>query len=404
MAVKLVFLFFFCVLFFSFVSPYFVLEELNPNISDGETFVGFFEANLTSNLDISDLKIYSERRVVEFQKGIFSQGNKTFVYVVFSHEGQFRIESNKFLYYSEGKLKEGILNHSVIINSSGDSVLTISPGIVTGLTPSVNLINVGNRTLEIAVQNNSILLNKTESLNLILEPESNFFYLDIDSYKNFKIPVFYFNSSTNSSKNNSNLNESEGRSEKDEDLLFDLAKTVLVENLTSNENSSFEIVVKNLINKSIKINIDSTSPRFLFNDSLTIEPLGESVFSFLFFSEYGGIYSSNITFSSGDVEKNLGVLFYIYDNDSILLEGVVLNKSICSDVGEVCIEGEYCSEGSNLNVGGEVCCIGGVCNSYEEAENPKKNYLFGLISFLIVGVLVFIIYKRFSGAKSISKF
>jgi hypothetical protein len=394
----------FSFIFISFVSSAVVLEEINSNLQGGETFVGRLELDLKEDIRKEELKIFEGEREVSFEKGVFRSGNVTFFYVIFP-KGNFSIRVGSFLYYENGTLKEGSINHLISIGEGSDKILTISPGILYGSNLSLIVKNSGLKDLEVEIQGNKSSLGADSFRRVFINPESSFFYLDVKSYKTFKIPVFYFNDSLNDSGESNDINDSES-DETNESVksFFELEKNYLQANLTTNKSFVFEVSIENLINESFNVSVRSVLGRINFSEEIELEAFEKKIYSFEFFSEYEGIYSGNLTFSFNGSSEDLELFFYVLKNESSFDD--FLNRDIddsltCEDVG-----GEICSEacvGGSINFRFGMCCVGGKCRDYDYEEGSKKNYLVGILSLAVVGILGYVIYKKFKEVKATPK-
>jgi hypothetical protein len=171
-----------------------VLEELNPNLNAGETFVGRIEADLVRSISNSDVKVYEGRREVYLEKNIYRVDNLTFIYVIFTKSGNFRIEINDILYNYGGNTKWGSITKEVSVSDKQSKSLSVKPGIVYGSNISVVLSNVGSEALQVGLQNQNVNVPVGTFRRVYLNPEKEFFYLSVQSYgKTFTIPVIYFN-------------------------------------------------------------------------------------------------------------------------------------------------------------------------------------------------------------------
>ncbi len=397
-------IFVFCI---NLVSPL-LLEELNGEINAGETFVGEFEANLKNDLTKNDVKILEGRREVFFEKDILRYKNTTFIYVVFPKEGNFSLVVNDFLYYDNTTLKVGSINHSVSVGIAGSQVLTVTPGVISSYNLSILLKNIGSEALSVSVQGETYDIELNSSKRVNISPSGEFFYLDISSYKNFKVPVVYFNLSSEDEVPIINLTNITNESQIEEILFpFNLSISKIQANLTTNKTEVFYFSVRNNLNESISLKIDSNLKKIKYNKSLEIEPLESSEFTFEFFSENPGIFNDSIIFEFEEFSSELFLSFYVLENEE---EFVELFKDIeqnltCADVGgEICLINQECVGGSVRILNG-FCCVGGECKGSDELyPAPKKNYLLGFLSVAAAIALGLIVYKKFKDVKSTSKF
>ena len=392
--------FFFVIL--TFVSSTIVVEEINSNLQVGETFVGKIEIDFKENLRKEDLKIYDERREVFFEKDLFNYKNTTFFYVIFQEAGNYTLKTENFLYYENNSLKEGRIDYSIFIKNNSEEVLSITPGIIHGIDLSLTLVNQGSSDLEVVVQKNRTLVKVNSSKKILIVSDSDFFYLDVKGYKNFKIPVFYFNLSSNE-ENNSIENESDEENISGGGSAFEIDERMIRGNLTTNKTFIFGISLKNLLEEPINLGISSNLDGLSFNKTFSLEGLEEKEYPLEFFSEYEGIYSGKINFSFNESESGVEVLLYVLEDEESfkdLVDTDAEDNLACSENGgEICSENQFCSGGS-INPLLGFCCMGGTCKTIGEEEKPSKNYFLGIFALLIVGVVGYIVYKKFKETKA----
>lgn len=404
--------FFIFVILVGVVSANLSVEVLNENLNKGETFVGVIDADLVYNLDVGDIKVIQDRRNIPLEKGIFRYDNLTFFYIIFSREGKFTIESNEHLLYREnGSLVSEFLNLSVEIGNSGDEVLSIKPGILVGKTPSLMISNIGKNSLDVSVQNEKIELGINDIKRVNISPPSGLSYIDVKSYKTFKIPIIFSpDIEEDPVKNISEEdNDSLSSNEVNESIIpFELEIDFLEEIVTANETSFFNISILNKLNETIELNIGSSSEKLFFNDTISLLPYEEVSFNFEFFSEYGANFEGEIIFNFNDFKSFLNLSFLVFSDeeefDSII--GGYENLESCLDVGCVPLSGQTCKGGSVGFVGSDFCCVGGTCVSPKEEKEKSNsiNYVIGFLALVAAGALGYFFYKKYSGAKVKPKF
>ncbi|GEM_PF-6599906 len=407
---------FFIALFFYFYSVYsFDLKSLNGEVYAGETFIAEFEADLKSNLKKEDLKVYEERREVYFEKGIFSYKNKTFIYVVFPKKGNFSIQTDNLLYYENGTLMEKKINKIINVEGNKTEILQISPGVVIGNNLSFSLSNKGNKIIKGKFQNQTFELNEGESKNFFIKPEKEFFYLNIESYKSFKIPVVYF-PLENETKNNENktnnktINESikEPIKNKTEIKKVEINESLIEKFFEVNKTEVVSFYVKNLVNEKINLLLKCKIKNLNFSKDYNLSPFEERDI-FLFYSpNETGNYEENLTIFYENESLNITLKFFVITKESLKIKERIGDNekklTSCQEInGTPCSQSGFtCKNGNNVPfVGIGFCCIGGECVKIEEVNEKKNisNYVVGVVSFIILIIIVYLIIKKYKKVK-----
>ncbi len=399
------FILFFCTL--GFVSSSYFFEEINSNLHAGETFVGKIELDLKNDLILDDLKIFEGRREIFLDKGVFRRNNVTFFYIIFPKQGDFRIETGDLLYSSNGSLRSERIFHNISIGNASSKVLTLKPGILFGTNLSIFLVNSGSEDIEVSLQGNTTILTPNVSKNFEVLGINEFFYLDIQSYRSFKVPVFPMVFHETNLSNNTEINISNNYSSNTSDHLvyFLVASSNIEKNLVKNKNFKFNITLENYLNESLELGVLSNFSKIDFSENFTLEPFSENLFYFDFFSEETGVYSDKIVFISNESNQTFYFTFYVFEEDYDVNESYPDSPNItCEDLGgELCLINQECIGGIGRPIGG-YCCVGGVCKDYSEIYAPaKKNYLGGFFAVAIVGGIGYLIFKKFKAVKSVSK-
>ena len=402
-------------LVFLFFESAFALEliSLNEKIDAGETYASFFEAKLKSSLKKDDLKVYEERREVYFEKGIYSYENKTFIYVIFPKEGNFTIEIKSFLYYENETLKEGKINKTISVGKNSSKVLQISPGIILGESLNFSIANKGKETLNVKFQNYSYTLKENESKVVFANPEKEFFYLNVESYKNFKIPVFYFSlkeenrsvNNTGESINKTNeVNKTINETKKEK---IKLNETKIEKYFEVNKTDIVHFYIENLLNEEINISLKCDLKNLNFSESEILLPFEQKPIFLYYHPNETGNFEKNLTISFEDIELNLTLKFYVVSSESIeIMRNLSSEREInsCEEIkGILCTQTGYtCKNGNNLPITGVgFCCVGGECVKIEEEKTKKSfsSYVIGIVFLIIAGAIGYFVYKKYKSVK-----
>lgn len=346
----------------------------------------------------SDIEIYQGNRKIQFNYDIIFYEGKHYFYIQDLKQGNFTIKISNILYKSPG-LREVSLEKGMVVrydseNESHRKIISISPGFVFASTLGKIMIkNKGNINLNVTVGDDEFLLIPEDYEKVQLVGNDSFFYFNVSSYRNFKIPVVCLLQA-----------DSENESVYEESLR--VGEKYLYININENEekNVSFEIFNfgdTNVTGIEISDNIEI----------IEVEGISEiggkcsAVLNISVLSKLKGYEEGNITvkyFDEGNRNITVPVYIYIFSENTTEEEQVVSEESCedigavkCSSYGEIC-EGEetYSEEG--------VCCFG-ECRerdfSEDEDEEENNNWWVGLLIFLFIGGVGFFIFIKVKKTK-----
>jgi hypothetical protein len=395
------------VFFLAFVSPEIILEELNKDLQAGETFIGLINLDFKNDITKEDIKIFDGRRYLFSAQGIVRYGNLTFFYMTFPFPGNFSLILDKFLYFENSSLIEGSINKTIFIKNSTSSILTFSPGILYGPKPFIFIINSGSDSIQVELQGNKSELEPNSSKKIFLSSLKEFTYLDVSSYRNFKIPVIPDYS--NIEKNISQIIPNESKIIENYSLLdsFKIISPKIQGNITVNKSFNFFVELVNNLNTSILLNLSSNLVKIEFNQTVLLGPYEHYNLNVSFLSKNTGIFVGNLSFYSNNISKELPISFIVLENYSIFNEFFEEKNSnlSCEDSGgEICLINQECTYPGSIRFINGFCCVGGLCNDLNSpSSSNKKNSFLGFFFIFLAGIIIYFSYKKFKGAKSISK-
>ncbi|MEM4181749.1 MAG: hypothetical protein QXX68_01165 [Candidatus Pacearchaeota archaeon] len=390
------------------------LISLNEKVSAGETYIGYFDGKPKVSLTNDDLKIYEGRREVYFEKGIYSYKNQTFIYVIFPKEGNFTLVTEDFMYYVEGTLNFGRINQTINIEGNSTRALQISPGIIFG-SRTFTLANLGKENLKVDFQNYSYNLKVGEIRRVSANPEKDFFYIEIKSYKNFKVPAIFISieNETTSTENNTKINKTENLSIDEKKInksikRIEVNQTIIENNFEVNKTEVIYFLIKNLEEEEVKISLRTKMKNLNFSENISLSPLEERPVFLEYSPKETGNFEENLTIDYENDSLDISLKFYVTTK-----EGLEISKNLssedkeinsCEEInGTLCTETGYtCKGGNNVPVIGlGFCCVGGECIKIEE-DKPKKSYssyIIGVAFLLIALIAGYIIYQKYKKAK-----
>ena len=357
----------------------------NDQTQKGETILATITTigEFTKEILLNDLVFKEGRKEVPFEFDIVFYNNTHYVYIYANREGNFTIEIPNVLFkeadiLSSAKITKDfeILTKNITIeNLTKTQILEIKPGLIK-LTeePIIKLINKGNSNLTLEIEEKEIFLLPNEVYEKVVVPNSTLTFLDIHTYKNFRVPIISLvsNSQSNTSEESLDLklrvdsltvNIISGTNKKEIIELFNFGEEEITNLEISSNLDSLEIEKVNSIQAKTSVNL-----------TLTFETKTEGHFqNFLDikYDQYGGEHNISIPLD-----------IYIIQKGSTI-EDFNKTEQTCKELeGLVCKIQEKCVGQPKFTNGGEYCCIG-TCQEIIK-DDSESNY------GLITGTLIFI--------------
>lgn len=381
-------------MFLFFISSASALPNLNiyenGDFRPYETVVGNI-SGINESLTISDLKFFEGRREVSFEKNVVNFEGNYYFYVIFNREGNFSLKLENVLYYENGILKSSNLekNFDVREKENNSEVLSIKPGVIT-TTGNVDLLlsNRGEDVVNFSYgKNNKSSLGIGESEKITVSPTEKFSLFKITSYKDFFIPIIYFEPT----KENETVEEKVS-SVKSSPKIIDFSGNVGDE--ISRTIELFNFGVENITDIKFKSNIKFlkiSGPDFLSAKStINITVIGTAT--------ERGFFEENISISyleNGTTEElEIPLTIYVFQENAS--EEQIEKSLSCFDIGgNQCLENEICDGSFSEILGG--CCIG-FCDDPEK-DSSSSNFIVGILIIALLGSIGFGVYKKFKNVK-----
>ena len=365
----------------------------------GETIIATITTvgEFTEQIEPSDITFYEGRKKVSFESDITFYKGTHYLYIYTTREGNFSIKVENILYTEADVLKEKTIEQNLTIekktiineetNETFTEILSIKPGFIfTTQTPTIKLINQGNKTLNITYNETELSIESMATKEITLAPTEVFSTLAISSYKEFSIPVIY--PSANSTF--------ESPSEQ-----IDLRQTpeLLLTNLFTNTETQQSIQLFNFGDKNITDIQVSADFEFIKAGQLeNMPPRGVQNLTLSFNPENPGHFQGNINITYMQYEKQNTLLapFSIFvlpegSNESGFEEA----EQTCAEIfGTVCGTDETCDGEFSFTKGGEYCCLGECKGVEKEEEGTSYGWIWAIIIFVVLGAGAYYFYRR----------
>jgi len=385
----------------SIVSATPVFQTTNNNPQPQETIIATISTSGTflDEITTGNLKFYEGQKQIFPEFELYNFENIYYMYITFNKEGTFRIESDEILYALANEVSSKVIQETFNVkynslnNETGtfSNLLSVKPGVIYTLSSSseLSLINRGDNDLSISIQDNSFIIGAFQAKIINLNLEERISYININSYKNFQVPVIYLGEIINTSLLN-NTNETEII---ESNLLFRPFQIDL--NL-----STGEIRIRN-------VELSNNGQNEITNLTILTESLQIEV---TFPEDISAKTSINLSFKvTADKEdfNEVIIINYQENNNSFNLSipvNVKINEVVISDTGLSCLEhgGTICEEScrgeSNFTKDG-ACCYGECIPFDKEAfgddeDSGSFGLIIGILIFLVLGIIGFLVYKK----------
>jgi len=379
------------------------LNTENNTIQPGETLLGVLTTTGTFEkiLTLDNIEIFEGKKKTYFDSAISIYNNTQFFYIYLTRQGNFTIKINNILYKENNELKSISFEEDIEVkelfideNKTQTQILSIKPGFIFSSDGfEITLKNLGNTNLSISYLSESLELNTQENSKISFTPEQTFSFLEISTYKNFKIPIIYtpFTQEENqtqekeillkSSPGNIQLKINQNKTQNQTIKLFNFAETnitniKITKSLNMIQTSDLEKIIGKS-NQNLTITINAQEQGF-FKDNLTIS------------------FEQDAT----DFELIIPIEIFVFPSN-ISIEQINENQNSCQELGgKICVnqkcEGEYTYTSNQ-----EYCCLG-ECKDFE--KDPKDSsssysWIWGIVIFIAVGTAGFFIYKKVKKSK-----
>jgi len=376
-----------------------VLNLNKQTIQPGETLSGeITTGEFAKEISLNDISFYEARKQVFFEYDLIFYNDRYFFYVYLDRQGNFTIKIKDIL-YKEDTIKSKTIEKTVQVkekfideNKTKTAILSIKPGFVFTSEPfELILLNKGNTELNLTYffnAENKISLGAGETEKLSFQPSQSFSYINISTYENFKIPVIYIplTSDEDTKKLNTLLKPSPSH----------VQIKVIAKQKSSQTIELFNFGDTNISSLDIKTNLSVVE----FEPIEFIQAKSVENLTLNFFSEKQGFFIGSLSLNYLQDNESKQVIIplevYIFPESSSLQDLEKTGKTCGELGGKTCIPNVEQCEGE-VKYTGEFCCLG-ECKKINE---EKKNYawIFGIIIFVILGVIGFFVYKKYKKAK-----
>ncbi|MFA4960578.1 MAG: hypothetical protein WC548_02840 [Candidatus Pacearchaeota archaeon] len=378
------------IFFFSLVSSAPTLKFQHEDIQPGETILGTIEienGNFTKEILLSDIKFLEGRKQIFIEAAIYFYDQKYFFYAYPTREGNFTLSINDILFKEEELKSINLEKKFEVKNINKTKILSIKPGtIFFGEEPSISFTNLGDSELNFSVKldaknSTKISLKPSESENFYFISNKNLTFIEIETYKNFLIPVM-------SEHNFKNISE---------EVYLKYNPELILKNLIIGEKTNQTIELFNFGDEEIKnIEIVSDLDFLKFSELNNISKKTVHNLTVFFQHKNPGSFKGNINISYSQFNKtnkiSIPLSLFVLQNGSTE-ENFTISIKTCSEInGVVCSTSEICEGESSFTKGGEYCCLS-QCKKVEE-NSSTSTWIYGILIFLLIGIVVYLLYAK----------
>jgi len=376
------------------------LNFQNNETQPGETIIATISTvgEFQKQIEPSNIKFYSGRKQVSFESDIIFYEGTHYLYIYTTREGNFTMEISEILYKEADELQSTTITKQLNIteektideetNETSTQILQIKPGFIyKNQIPTIKLINKGTTELNIEYQEEEMILQSQEVHEITTTPEEIFSYLNISTYKEFRVPIIYppANSTFVGPTVQIDLRQSP------ELLLAEIFTNKKTEQTIELFNFGNEVMTEFKITSDLEFveieEIENMSAREARNLTVTFDPEDPGHFQ-------GNI---NITYTQNTTQNTLSVPLSLF----ILPEGsnatdFTVSEGTCIDIsGTVCESGFECVGKATFTKNQEYCCLG-TCEIEEEPESEGGSYgwLIGIIILIALGLGGYYFYAK----------
>ena len=374
------------------------LEIENDQLQKFEILSGKLEGDFEAIPSEQNIKFFEGRREVFFDYETIFYEDVFYFCAYMNKEGNFSIKINDVFYKDAEGLKTESFGKNFLVNldekidennSTYTEILSIKPCIIDAKDKTkIIFSNKGSKNVVINYWNNTseIFPGNVESLELLAT--NKFRILNIESYKNFSIPIFFKLVEKNPLENISTATGLEISPKR-----FELTSTV-------NRSINWSINFKNRFYEITKLNL-TTFEGLNVNFPIKILYGEEKEIFFNFISNKSGHYEKllNLTYSENGKERIQQIEFSIFIFPENITEDQVDYSLTCLERGgKYCTDGEYCKQDNNSVW--DLCCLTECVKLIKtEEENKGTSVFLGIVIFIGLGIGTFFVWKKFKNVK-----
>lgn len=370
----------------SIVSATPTLEFKNEEIQATETVLATITTlgEFTKEIESSDIKFFKGRKQVSLEHDIIYYKGTHYLYIYTTSPTNLTLQIENILYNEADILKSATITKQLNITEKTNESLTIKPGFIfTSSSATIKLINPTSYQLNLTYNDNKTSIAPMQSAEVEITPTQTFSYLNISTYKDFQVPIIYFNTTKNAT--------TFVTPEIKPDLRVD-TEFLLLELFTNNESQQtielFNFGDDNLTNLETTSNISfmeieelqDIPGRGIQNLTLKLNPKVSGYFQ----------ETINISYTQNETQKILQVTIAVF----VLPEGTPeenfqVEEENCGQLsGQVCDTGMICNGTISYPKSKEKCCVG-LCVELKDSDLEDSSGFGWLIAIVIFAVLGF---------------
>jgi hypothetical protein len=371
------------------------LHLQHEDITKHETILAILNTSGKFQEGISPLQIsfFEERKKIFIESNLILFNNNYYIYIYPTRQGNFTLKIEGILYSdsNDKNFKEKTIEKEIEIKDSNEnsSILSIKPGFIfsTGNAQKITLTNKGKTNLEFTYLGNKSNLSVDSSTEILPSLTKNFSYLEIKTYKTFRVPIIY------QKINNQNPNPLPPKETFLKSNLLELTAE-LTENTEQNKNIQlFNFGDGNITDIKITSSVsflkafapENIEPNSAKNFSITLTPKNSG--------QVKGNLNITYTQSNSTNILSLPLNLFILPKGSTEEDFKISSETCTQKNGTICSSNEFCTGKSGFAKDG-YCCLA-VCKPLEkDDEGSGIGWIFGIIIFLVLAAVGYLLYKK----------
>ncbi len=387
----------------SFASSVAIIEFDNTNPQPNEVIIGrlFTPGEFVDELSESDITFFDGRREVKPDFEMYYYNGEYYFYVNFKTEGSYTLRTSEVLTKGGAGVLGTIVEKNISVAYVGNGtkdILAIRPGVYYSInSPTVELVNLGESTLNLTFLDKSITLIPFESYEAIFIPKEVFSTFTISTYKTFNVPIIFLEAQN---ATGSHIDDDVG------DIRTIDDEIEIAVNQSESDDISFELV--NIGDSKISdISINNSQSDLAYNYTSFLLPREGQNITIILDSSEAKFYDDSVTINyiqDGEMHSmTIPLKIYVLPENKTLDEVLVTDKTCEELTGVFCESGLVCR--GEITFAGGNCCLGECVDSGDSQDNGKKGgsgWIYGLLIVGLVGGALYYFYSKYKKAKPVT--
>ncbi len=388
----------------SFASGVAMIEFENTNPQPNEAIIGklFTPGEFVDELSKNDITFLDGRREINPEFEMYYYNGEYHFYINFKTEGSYTLRTSEILTKGGAGVLGTIVEKNISVAYAGNGtkgVLAIRPGVYYSISsPTIELVNLGESTLNLTFLDKSITLIPFESYEASFIPKEVFSTFTIFTYKTFNVPIIFLEAEDIT---DSQIDDDVG------DIRTVDDEIEIAVNLSESDDISFELV--NIGDSKISdISINDSQSNLVYNYTSFLLPREGQNITIVLDSSEAKFYDDSVIINyiqDGEMHSiTIPLKIYVLPENKTLDEVLVTDKT-CEEIGGAFCGDLYCPDNLSSFTAGGVCCLGECVELDESQGNDKKGgsgWVYGLLIVGLVGGALYYFYSKYKKAKPVT--